>query len=190
MLSVCLAVLTDGDDPAEFERMYYACRGGMLAYARKVLGEHADLAEDAVQQAFMDAARQMHRIAPLTGTQQQIWLLKAVRSWCFKLIRKEKRQQETTRRIAEETPLRYLPADGLERALDRLCRREQFDAIVDAIRSLPPIYKEVLYLYYVSGDPLETVAAHLGEKYSTVKTRYRRGHQLLLERLKERGIEP
>ena len=189
MLMMALSEINSADSRNTFENIYYANRNSMFAYARKVLNGDTATAEDAMQSAFIDAARHIDRLAAMSEAKQKIYLLKAVRSWCFKLISKEKKQRKAADRLEERySAIGTTESSGLEKILDRMCSRESFEEIVETIRSLPVHYKEVLYLYYVGEESLDAIAAHLGEKYSTVKTRYRRGTELLIRMLQERGI--
>lgn len=55
--------------------------------------------------------------------------------------------------------------------------------LLDALFALPEKYRVTLYLYYWEGYPAKDVAALLGCRESTVRTRLQRGRNMLKQAL-------
>ena len=55
----------------------------------------------------------------------------------------------------------------------------------DAVRKLPPKYREPIHLFYHEGYQTAEIAKILGRKEATVRSDLHRGRQLLKDMLKE-----
>lgn len=58
-------------------------------------------------------------------------------------------------------------------------RDEEPSELTEALLALPEKYRITLYLYYWEGYPAREVAALLGCRESTVRTRLQRGREML-----------
>ena len=79
---------------------------------------------------------------------------------------------------------RVRAADELDERLAAQ-QREDLSFVWEAVRSLPVRYREVIHLFYQEGLSTDEIAAVLGEKGSTVRSRLHRGREKLKEILKE-----
>ena len=70
--------------------------------------------------------------------------------------------------------------------LEDLARRENIEAVRQAILSLPPIYREVLVLCDLQEFSYEQAAAALGCPIGTVRSRLHRGRTALCSKLQNR----
>ncbi len=165
-----------------FEYIYRTYRDGMMRYTQTLTNGDRVLAEDVLQNAFMDIARNIHRLRTLDEVQIKVYLLRAVQTWARKVMKQERRRQEVTRRW-EEKRHRALMEEDL---LDRLCTQEQMDTIRAALRAMPEEYRTILTSYYLLEESLRDIAQRMQLPYTTVQKRCQRGRNLLLEELKRK----
>lgn len=62
--------------------------------------------------------------------------------------------------------------------------KEDYSEVYEAVKNLPPKYKQVIYLYYYDGYKINEIASILGKNEATIKTQLSRGRQLLNKALK------
>ncbi|MCJ7796952.1 MAG: hypothetical protein MUQ56_09335, partial [Thermoleophilia bacterium] len=62
-------------------------------------------------------------------------------------------------------------------------------ALMDALRQVPPLYREALVLRFVEDLPYDEIATALDLPLGSVKTRIFRGRELLKQRLIAAGRE-
>jgi len=67
--------------------------------------------------------------------------------------------------------------------------QQQDREVVLTVMQLPYKYRSVLYLHYFEGYPTKDIAKMLNTKDATVRTRLKRGRELLKDSLIEGGIE-
>ena len=177
-----LIYLLSLDDPSledEFRRFFDQYAATALRVARRHLDGH--LAQDAVQDAFVRLAACFSVIAALTPRQQKSYLLTTVRNCSIDLLRREGRYAGLEE---DET----LPG-GLEP--ERAAQASAgYDALVAAVLSMPPTYREILERRLVLEQTPAEVAAAMGLRVDTVNARFSRGRKLLREKLMEEGIYP
>lgn len=166
--------LRDGDREAVRE-LYRAFGAAVFAVCRRPLGSRA-LAEEALQQTFVQAWRAAARIDPERD----------LRPWVFTLARRAaidvaRREQA---RHCDELSERSLPdpvaGDSIERAWAAWRVRE-------AVDRLPADEREVVRLQHVAGLSHVAIAEHLGVPVGTVKSRSHRAHQRLARQLSVLG---
>ena len=124
-------------------------------------------AEDAVQSVFL---KYLQKRPAFRGPEhEQGWLLLTAKNVCRDMLRAWWRRQRVG---LDELPEPAAPAaDG--GAAD----------LLDALLALPQKYRVTLYLYYWEGYPAKDVAALLGCRESTVRTRLQRGRDMLKQEL-------
>lgn len=172
--------LRRGDDDA-FAALVRQQAGRMLATARRLLRSDQD-AEDAVQEAFVSAARAIDGFAG--GSKVSTWLHRIVINACLMKLR-------SRRRKPEEDIEQYLPRfleDGHqvessaawnESAETALQRAETCNIVRAAIARLPESYRVVLTLRDIEELTTDEVAQMLGTTPNAVKIRLHRGRQAL-----------
>jgi RNA polymerase sigma-70 factor (ECF subfamily) len=148
---------------ARYGRMVYA-----LAYA--LLREN-QLAEECVQDVFVELWRHAARYDPSRG-RVAAWLCTIARNRAIDLARARER--------------RAVPSDSIELAGSEpdsallVARAERATRVVEAMAVLPAAQHEVVQLLYFEGLSQSEVAARLGLPLGTVKSRLR----LALDRLR------
>jgi RNA polymerase sigma-70 factor (ECF subfamily) len=168
-------------EPGSFEQLVRAQGGRMLAVARRLLSSEED-ARDAVQEAFLNAFRNIDRFEgqALLST----WLHRIVVNVSLMKLRSRKRKPE-------ESLDHLLPAfrddghfaerfdSGSEPADQRLAREQEQAAVRAAIDELPDHYRTILLLRDIEGISTQEVADQLGITPNAVKLRLHRARQAL-----------
>jgi RNA polymerase sigma-70 factor (ECF subfamily) len=153
----------------------------MLAVARRLLSSEED-ARDAVQEAFLNAYRNLDRFEgqALLST----WLHRIIVNVSLMKLRSRKRKPE-------ESLDHLLPAfradghfaerfeSGSEPADQRLAREQEQAVVRAAIDELPDHYRTILLLRDIEGISTQEVADELGITPNAVKLRLHRARQAL-----------
>ena len=164
-----------------YEKLVRSYGGRLLAVARRLLTSEED-ARDAVQEAFLNAFKNIHRFEgqALLST----WLHRIVVNVSLMKLRSRKRKPE-------ESLDHLLPAfrddghfaerfdSGSEPADERLAREEEQTAVRAAIDDLPEHYRTILLLRDIEGIGTQEVAEQLGITPNAVKLRLHRARQAL-----------
>ena len=148
-------------------------RFGRVAYglAYRVLRDAA-LAEDAVQEAFLDVWRGANRFVP-ERSRAASWILTFVHRRAVDVVRREQRRRSEPLEAAE-TPT----GDAADDAAWLRFERERVQA---ALKQLPDMQREAIELAYYGGFTQSELAERLGEPLGTIKSRMFTG----LARLRE-----
>jgi RNA polymerase sigma factor (sigma-70 family) len=156
-------------------------RFGRVAYglAYKIL-QDATLAEDAVQEAFLQIWRGAGSYRP-ERAKASTWLLTFVHRRAVDLVRREQR-----RRTVQLDPLPEPSGSGADEEVVALSRRE---IVQDALRRLPAEQREAIELAYYGGLTQSELAAQLDQPLGTIKSRMFTGLQRLRVLLVESGYE-
>ena len=154
------ALVARGDEAALAE-LYD--RFGRVAYGLALrIVRDANLAEDAVQDAFLAAWRTAISFDPGRG-KASTWLLTLVHRRAVDVVRREERRR------AE--PLDAEPAAVGAATDDSSELREQRQAVQSALAQLPPDQRQALELAYYGGLSQSELAERLGVPLGTVKSR-------------------
>ncbi|HEY7398527.1 MAG TPA: sigma-70 family RNA polymerase sigma factor [Gaiellaceae bacterium] len=138
-------------------------RFGRVAYgiALRVLRD-PELAEDAVQEAFLGAWRTAVAFDPSRGT-ASTWLLTLVHRRAVDVVRREQRRRTE--------PLPDDPADSVGGTDEDALIRDRRRAVQDALARLPDDQRRALELAYYGGLTQSELAEALGVPLGTVKSR-------------------
>jgi RNA polymerase sigma factor (sigma-70 family) len=171
---VALVARSDQDALAELYDRF-----GRVAYglAYRILRDRA-LAEDAVQEGFMNAWRTADRFMP-ERAKASTWLLTLVHRRSVDLVRRE------DRRRAEPLDQEFDAASEGSAEQDAWLRFER-ERVQAALRRLPDQQREALELAYYGGFTQSELAERLGQPVGTIKSRMFAG----LGRLRELLSEP
>ena len=146
----------------------------MLHIAMQILKDH-QLAEDAVQEAFLRLVKNFSKIGQINCPRTRLFTVIIVRNISLTMLAERKKE------TVLESPDAVLPIeyDLEEDVLERIA----YEEVLNAIRELPVLYRDVLYLQCVEEYKLTEISKLLGIEAETVKKRAQRGRKKLLEQL-------
>lgn len=147
----------DGDELA-FESLVDLHGGRCFGVAYRILRD-VERAEDAVQQAFLLAWRELPRLRD--PERFEVWLHRLLVNACYEDVRQHRRW---TSRIA------MIPVDGPPTA-DPAVSVDDRDALERAFRRLTPEQRAAFVLHHHAGFPLDATAEIVGVPVGTVKSR-------------------
>ncbi len=175
-----MAVRRSRDIAAEFTALVRDCGPRMLAVVRRMVRDPAE-AEDAVQEAFLDAYRHWEDFRGEAA--RCTWLHSIAIRAANRRSRREARRRGVAREYAQALPFmhpRLARADFAARSVEARELRDDARARVDeALREVADPFRTALLLKEIAGMPIGDVARVLGVKEATVKTRLHRGRILL-----------
>ncbi len=166
------------------EQIYDKHYRAMLGFAQKLMTDAPCSVEDVLQNAFIRIMPHLEAISQMTDAGARAYILKTVETEVLKFLQKE------------QIPLKYtVPLDeqyidsiaDKTNILDDLCEKEKMEDMVRILHGMPGIYRNVLNLYYVSHMNLKEIAAHFHLPYATVKKRFQRGKDLLIQQMTRKG---
>lgn len=160
-----------GGDADAFDEIVRRYQNPAVAYAYSLLGSRAR-AEDAAQEAFLQAWRELPRLrdAATFGA----WLRRIV----FKYADRDRRRERVT--VSLETIAEK--ADGADPAREVLMNETRTN-VRDIVASLPDGERAAVTLFYMGGHSAAEVGAFLGLTETTVKKRLERARKRLAERM-------
>ncbi len=157
-----------------------------VGYAYSILGDF-HLAEDAAQEAFLDAYRHLGDLREAIAFPG--WLRRMVFKHCDRRTRRKSPPLLSFEELGYELSSPASPADVAE-------RNEMRDRLAAALRNLSEKQRSVIVLHYMSGHSLSELATFLDVPTATIKKRLHDGRTrlraLLLDGLTEglRGRRP
>jgi RNA polymerase sigma-70 factor (ECF subfamily) len=157
------------DHKTEFQAIVLANLDSLYNYARVLTGRSWE-AEDLLQDALLRAFRSFASFDPtLSG---KAWLFKIMKNAYIDRGRRERARAVDEEWMADPVPLSPDPEDLLTRSLTA-------EAVREAIRRLPPIWREVIELREIEGLSYQEIADVIGKPIGTVMSRLSRGRDLL-----------
>ena len=175
MLSILLSLKGRPDRQRRLAQLYEAYGRQMLYLARSIL-HHPEEAEDAVQDAFVQAGRYMDVLEKLDDPQdQRNYLLKITQNASLKRLKKH-RQESCMEQLPEQPE-----CCSDEQFLDQLCLQWEYQTLLEGLKQLEQPYREVLYYRFGTELTPTEIANLLERKLPTVKKQIARGKQKLLD---------
>lgn len=132
-----------------------------IGYAYAILGDY-HLAEDAVQEAFLDAYQNLYKVYAITAFPS--WLRKVVFKHCDRLTRSKRVE---TVDLTEVDNL----ASALQNPVDVAEKQELVAGVRSAINMLSHHERDVIVLFYLFNYSQSEIAEFLDVQVSTVKNR-------------------
>ena len=174
-----LTAIAGGDTDA-LSRLYDRCAPRVYGLALRLLGRQAD-AEEVVQLVFIRIWEQAARYDPERAP-GIVWLLHVTRNLCIDLLRQRKKIDE------EFSAELDLFAGPIVTTLEALERADTAARVRGALSALPAEYRVPIELSFYEGQSHRAISETLGVPFGTVKTRIRRGLDLLRDELGQRGF--
>jgi RNA polymerase sigma-70 factor (ECF subfamily) len=171
----------NGDDVA-FSELVDLDGDRCYAIAYRILRD-GERAQDAVQQAFLLAWRELPRLRD--PERFEVWLHRLVVNACYEEFRRYRRWSAN---------VRMLPVDG-PAAADTTISIDERDALERAFRTLSPEHRAVAVLHHHAGVPLTSIAEITGVPLGTVKSRLHYATRILrgalaTDRVESRKVRP
>jgi RNA polymerase sigma factor (sigma-70 family) len=156
-------------------------RYGRTAYglALRILRDK-DLAEDAVQEAFLAVWRTAARFVP-EKAKASTWILTLAHRRAVDIVRREQRRRTET--------LDHAPEPAVEGVDEDAFLRLQRERVQTTLHHLPDAQREALELAYYGGLSQSELAERLGQPLGTIKSRMFTGLARMRELMEEPGTE-
>lgn len=174
-------------DSDKIEILYEEYRTFMCREAFRILKD-IQLAEDAVQQAFIKILRNLDKIDMKDTAKTRSFLNIICRNVAFDMYKRRARFMANSDYIdicGEDD-------DGVLGTLscpsNVVIENETYSDVIEAINELPDIYRDVIILEHFHNYSKKEIAKLLNVNYDTVKKRTERGRNLLIEKLEKRGV--
>jgi RNA polymerase sigma-70 factor, ECF subfamily len=164
-----------GDDVA-FAELVDIDGDRCYAIAYRILRD-AERAQDAVQQAFLLAWRELPRLRD--ASRFEVWLHRLVVNACYEEFRRYRRWRAN---------VRALPVDG-PAGPDQTVSVDERDALERAFQRLSPEHRAVVVLHHHAGVPLAAIAEIAGVPLGTVKSRLHYATRILRDALAADRVE-
>jgi len=169
--------LAQAGDEVAFTGLVDLHGGRCYGIAYRILRD-AERAEDAVQQAFLLAWREIPRLRD--PERFEVWLHRLLVNACYEEIRRDRQWSLN---------VRALPLEGLPDA-DQMVSAEHRIALERAFAILSPEHRAVAVLHHHAGIPLTLIAETTGVPLGTVKSRLHYATRILRGALMRDGVEP
>ena len=147
-----------GGDELAFESLVDLHGGRCFGIAYRILRD-ADRAQDAVQQAFLLAWRELARLRD--PERFEVWLHRLLVNACYEEARQRRRWISRVAQIPDDGPVLADPVVSVD---DR-------DVLERAFQRLTPEQRAAFVLHHHAGFPLDVTAEIVGVPVGTVKSR-------------------
>ena len=163
-------------DPVEFRRWYEEAVTVVYGYLVPRCGSDVSLAEELTQQTFIQA---IERRDSYEGRASSVtWLCSIARNKLADHYRRLDRDERRHLRLI----VREIPGAS-DAGVSRIDER---DAVIDALRDLPPLQRAAIVLCYLDGLSVREAASTLGRSESATESLLSRARERLRTTLKER----
>jgi RNA polymerase sigma-70 factor (ECF subfamily) len=171
-----------GGDERAFADLVDLDGDGCYAIAYRILHD-GERAQDAVQQAFLLAWRELPRLRD--PERFEVWLHRLVVNACYEEFRRYRRWSANVRTLPVDVPA----------AKDETVSIDDRDALERAFRTLSPEHRAVVVLHHHAGLPLAAIAEAAGVPLGTVKSRLHYATRVLrgalaTDRVEGREVRP
>ena len=170
MLSMYLALLRTPEEKRRFETLYIAYKNVLYNYAYEVLHD-VQLSEDAVSETYLILTDHMDKIENRSDQDARNYLIIIAKN-AAKKIRNKRNPNVYDEEAFDEIP----DVVDIENSVEQMDEKQR---IYTLIKSLKPIYADVLILKYYYNLKGEEIASSLGISLDNVKIRLHRGKALL-----------
>lgn len=176
-----IAALQAGE-PAAAEQLVERYADRLLRAAYLLTGDY-HLAQDMVQESLLTTVQ---KIARFQGDSSlYTWLYRILLNRC-RAERRRRVPSPTARPAPTDIPLREGDAACCAaNPAHQLLAQERAQTVTQAVLGLPALYREVITLFYYEELSINQMAALLGERPGTLKSRLHRARKLLAEALRK-----
>jgi RNA polymerase sigma-70 factor (ECF subfamily) len=171
-----LVVRCQAGDEAAFAELVQRYQPRLRYYLRKLLGD-ADVAEDVLQDVWLDVFRAVPRLTEAGAFRS--WLYRIARDRAFRLLRKRRVRFEPL----DELELPDAGADGDDLDTD------DAQHVHECLNQLAAPHREVLVLRYIEDMNYDEIARVIGCQVGTVRSRLYYGKRALREVVERKNFD-
>ncbi|MDQ0258023.1 RNA polymerase sigma-70 factor (ECF subfamily) [Evansella vedderi] len=164
----------DGNDEA-FQKIINAYHTTVERFARQIGVQDQDI-QDVTQEVFIKVYRFLYKYS---RGKFSTWLYSVTLNVSKDFFRKQKREKVKMMKAIQEGPATFYE--------DNLDLSEDARVLHDAIQRLDEKYKVPIVLFYFHDASIKEIAVIMNSREATVKTRLKRGKDMLKKGLKEGG---
>ena len=162
-------------DLEAFDIIIQRFRDMAVGYAYSILGDF-HLAEDAAQEAFVQTYKDLCQLRQPQAF--PAWFRRIVFKYCDRILRRNKHPTLPLDKTPE-------PTDPSQAPPDKVQKREDQDAVLNSIQSLPQQERLAASLFYINGYSYAEVGDFLEMPLGTVKSSLHSARKKLKERMVE-----
>ena len=178
MLCFYLSLVETEEDQSKLCKIYYEYKRIMMYTALNVL-KNEDLAQEAVNDAFIRIINNLHRIEEdeIFSAKTKSFLVKIVRNTAIDLLKEETKQKGVELDTVDET-ITVSQKNDVDDFMN-------VDAVYEAIKKLPEAYREILELKIYRDFTDKEIAKFLNLSNLVVRKRLQRAREALLQILQK-----
>lgn len=176
MLAFYMTLIEDADNQKKFEQLYLSSRKTVLYIANSILHDTYE-AEDAVHEAFIGIARNIHKVGDVNSKRTSAYLACAVRNACYSILEKNHSNTEIP-----DDEIESFEDDSFEDLIENM---ENAEIIKNALGRLKYIYSDALIMHYGYGMTVQEIAEAFGNTEDAIRQRISRGKKALSEEIKK-----
>lgn len=170
MLAVYMALIDDEEDKNAFEMLYKNYRNLMMHIAREYFDNDQD-AEDAVSAAFLNIAKNFHKVNRSVCPKTAAYFVKIVRNTSLDILRR-KAEHRDDMELYDDIPDSKFDDFAVSELLGCIERLKQTD-------------RDILHLHYIYGYAVNDISKMYGIKENAVYKRLVRAKNRLMKELRE-----
>lgn len=168
MLGFYMTLIDSEDDKNKFEQLYRTYKQDMYKIAYNILKNNAD-AEDAVHQAFLSIANHFEKVLTIPSQEIKAYIVIIIRNTSINIYNKNKRNADHTIEMDDKD----IPIEV------NVLEQYEYEFLKNAIKELPQMYKDIIYLYYLEEFTTKGISKMLDISVDTVYKRLERAKKLL-----------
>jgi len=183
MSDEALLELLATDLRGNYEQLIHAYQDLLYRFALRVTHNHSD-AEDVLQEVLVRAyyALEKYPSERIRTLKLKAWLYTITSRQCYKVVDPNPAPLVSLP-VSGESSFADLPADPQEQPESTLERAEFLEELIALMETLPPRYREPVFLFYFEGLSYREIATQLGLSPENVKARIFRGKTVLRTKL-------
>lgn len=174
MLYFYLSLLESQDDQSRFEAMYINYKQAMYYSAYTILHD-VQITEDAVHQAFIKIIENFKQFQEISSPQTKSFCVIVCRNTAIDMLRRDKKQHNIS---FDDLPVEISERNGME---DEVISNANVELIIEKIRQLPVIYKDIFLLHYGNGYSIKQIAKLINISNEVAKKRMQRARRQLIK---------
>lgn len=179
-------LISCSEQEEKINRIYEAYKQLMLYAAYQILENRED-AEDALQMAMLGICRNASQIDEKASEQEiRSYVVTAAQNAAYSIQRNQIRHCSRNTSLDELHEKAGDVIPGEHSFIETLAIQERYREVVEAIRNLPELYREVMFFHYVEEQSIQTIAKRLGRREDAVRQQLSRGRKMLIRKLKKR----